>query len=220
MPLPACKPKNQYSVYFATLGPYGAECDKESIQREVRAITVKHFGEKRVKDLITTAEQGATGYKHIHLGVHLITEARWMKLCKELKRLANTWKQDDDETRAISCRFFYVPNSEKGRQSHFDVIRNYVVNPIKDKEVGEYIEYEERDKWWITDGKITNYRAAICDLMGVEYIETSYEKKLDQWERMSDVQKTEAHARFNAQVREHFLRNLKGCSLYASTNHI
>lgn len=184
MPLKACNPTHKYQVLFATVGPYGSNCDKQAIQTQVQTMIRQHVGDSRVANMVTTAEQGESGYRHMHIGLELREPMRWAALNKKLRLVAAEWQQDEDETRKLSSRWFYVPSGSKGKKG-FDVIQDYVKNPVKDKEVGEYIDFDPRQKWWIVDGKIVDWQAAICEMQDRDYKPTLMSSKFKTWEQLS-----------------------------------
>lgn len=184
MPLKACNPTHKYQVLFATVGPYGSKSDKQLIQTQVQTMIRQHVGDSRIVNMVTTAEQGESGYRHLHIGLELREPMRWSAMNKKLRMIATEWLVDEDETRKLSSRWFYVPSGSKGKKG-FDIISDYVKNPVKDKEVGEYIDFDQRQKWWIVDGKVVDWQAAICELVGKDYKPTFMSEKFLRWEQLS-----------------------------------
>jgi len=182
MPLHKCTGK-VYSNYFVTAGPYGADTDKVALQKDIQALFIKQYGESNIKELVTTAEHGSQGYNHVHIGISLVKDARWAKMNQILREYFKQHvKVDPEETRALSTWFGTVGTGQTGAgKTAFKIFDDYLKNPVKLKECGTVLDYDVRQKWWITNGEITDMKAALCDLMGIDFCLTKKEEAIRKW---------------------------------------
>ena len=144
MPLRPATPATQVKNYFVTLGPYNPELSTTTMRDEVEHEVVHEYGAnfgKLASSFEVGSETPADPYYHIHLCIQLKREARWAKVNKKLRKVLEGWPKRDGEHRKVSTRFFTVGHCE----DPWKVMTDYLTVPSKDKEVGEYLEFSERD---------------------------------------------------------------------------
>lgn len=144
MPFKAANPATQVKNYFVTIGPWNPELNMTTMRDELEHVVVSYYGAifGRLSSSFEIGHENPDDpYHHVHLCIQLKREARWTKLNKELRKVVSAWPCRDDERRKVSTRFFVTGHCE----DPWSVMTKYLTQPSKDKEVGEYLEFTERD---------------------------------------------------------------------------
>lgn len=139
MVFPPCGNFTQRDLYFVTLGPWNPTYAKE--QRSCHAdaynqVLTSVYG-KNFKEMKCSFEISEEGYHHIHFIIELRTPCRWKAANNALKKYHKTLDRHPDETRLMTCRFFYCIERDPK-----PIMLKYLCNPSKEKEVGEMFEPE------------------------------------------------------------------------------
>jgi len=144
MPFRYANSSTQVKNYFVTLGPYNPELSIPTMRDEVEHEVVQEYGKifGRLSSSFEVGTEDPTDpYYHIHLCIELKSIARWSKVNRKLRKVVEGWPRRDEERRNVSTVFCTVGHCE----DPWKVMNNYLTCPSKDKQVGEYLEFSERD---------------------------------------------------------------------------
>jgi len=144
MPLRAANVHTQVKYYFVTAGPWNPELNISTMRDEVELCVTNQYGKlfsRAASSFEIGYENPEDPYRHIHLAIELKSEGRWTKVNKELRKVVTGWGTCEGERRKVSTRFFTAGHCE----DPWGTMTQYLTTPSKDKEVGEYLEFAEKD---------------------------------------------------------------------------
>lgn len=144
MPLRAATAHTQVKYYFVTAGPWNPELNTSTMRDEVELCVTHQYG-KLFKRAAASFEVGYDNaddpYRHLHIAIELNSEGRWAKCNKALRKVVSGWGTCEGEHRKVSTRFFTAGHCE----DPWGTMTQYLIQPSKEKEVGEFLEFAERD---------------------------------------------------------------------------
>ena len=163
MPLLQANPANKYEVTFWTLSGFN-ETPPDSFRTKILDTFKQEF--PNWKDVVVAYEVSNTGFKHYHVGLELHYRSRWSKSAKAIRTMMS--KQMFCEPQALQVNVSVVPlGGERGQdgvhRAGMVLVRSYLMNPTKEKEVdGRIVIEKEDDAVWNVYRYIATLDDASC----------------------------------------------------------